>query len=257
VSETVVTETVVTELAVTELALLAAWEDGYGRPAPDRAIALAALSSGLPAGKVADLSLGQCDLLLLRLREESFGPRLDALAECPACGTDLDVGVEISELICVTPPASCLPFTRTIEVTGREVTVRPVTVSDLQASGGDRARLLVRCVTADPVSGATADPVAESGGPVAEPALLDAIEAELDILDPQAATGIDLGCPECGASWHAVVDVTEFVWSEVDWFARRLLFDVHTLASAYGWTEADVLAVSPARRRFYLQACAP
>jgi hypothetical protein len=31
---------------------------------------------------------------------------------------------------------------------------------------------------------------------------------------------------------------------------------VHALARSYGWTEADVLAISPTRRRFYLEASA-
>ena len=33
-----------------------------------------------------------------------------------------------------------------------------------------------------------------------------------------------------------------------------LVHAVHALASAYGWTEADVLAVGPWRRQVYLQA---
>lgn len=88
------------------------------------------------------------------------------------------------------------------------------------------------------------------------PELLDAIEAQLDTLDRQAAATIGLDCPSCQTSWAAAIDITGFVWSEVDRFARRLLYDVHTLATAYGWREPDVLAISPARRSFYLQACA-
>jgi len=246
----------VTVPTITELALLAAWEAGYGRTTADRAVVLAALSSGLPADEVADLPLGQCDLLVLRLRELSFGSRMDALAECPGCGAELDVVVDTSELICRTTMA-CHPAARhPLEVGDRAVVVRPLTVGDLLAGSADRAGLLARCVTASPAAEA-AQPVPLPAELLAEPAFLDAIEAELDLLDPQAAAGIDLDCPDCGASWQAAADVTEFVWSEVDRFARRLLLDVHALASAYGWTEADVLAVSPARRRFYLQECAP
>ena len=32
----------------------------------------------------------------------------------------------------------------------------------------------------------------------------------------------------------------------------RFLRDVHTLASTYGWREADILALSPWRRQYYL-----
>jgi hypothetical protein len=32
-----------------------------------------------------------------------------------------------------------------------------------------------------------------------------------------------------------------------------VLREVHILASAYGWREDDILAMSPARRRIYLE----
>ena len=35
--------------------------------------------------------------------------------------------------------------------------------------------------------------------------------------------------------------------------ARQTLLDVHLLASTYGWTEPDILAVPPLRRRHYLE----
>jgi hypothetical protein len=224
---------------ITELALLSAWENGYGRPAPDRAVTLAAAVSGLPPDHVADLPLGACDRLLLDLREQCFGARLDGLARCPRCGTELDVGLEVDEL---RAGGACgADRGGTVEVAGRTVTLRALTSRDLGSCGGDRDRLLARCLVGEP-----ALPAAE---------VLDAVEARLDALDPQAARTIELDCPSCRVSWAASVDVTEFVWTEVDRFARRLLHDIHTLATAYGWREADVLAVSPARRRFYLQAC--
>jgi hypothetical protein len=221
---------------VTELALLSAWESGYGRPGPDRAVALAAAASGLPLDDVADLPLGACDRLLLQLREQCFGARLDGRARCPRCGTELDVGMDVDELRTDGADGS-----RTVQVAGQTVRLRALTSRDIGSCGGDRDRLLARCLVDEP------EPPA--------PGVLDAIEARLDALDPQAARTIDLDCPSCGAGWVAPVDVTEFVWSEVDRFARRLLSDIHTLATAYGWREADVLAISPARRRFYLQAC--
>lgn len=240
---------------VTEPALLAAWESAAGRPAVDRAVTLAATASGLPFEEVADLPLGDCDLLLLRLREQCFGPLLDGLAECPRCHTELDVSVDIQELqpmirnddgrLSSAPPH--IDGRRTVQVAGAEVELRPLTSRDIRICGGDRDRLLARCVTGGPDDGPALVP---------GPGVLAAVAASLDTLDPQAALTLDLDCPECGATWPAPVDITELVWTEVDRFARRLLYDVHTLARAYGWTEADVLAVGPARRHFYLQACA-
>lgn len=230
---------------VTELALLAAWEAASGRTVVDRAVTLAAAASGRPAEEIADLPLGDCDLLLLWLREQCFGPRLDGLAECPRCDAELDVAIDAEELRADTvgrDSAGQADRGRTVEVAATSVRLRPLTSRDVRESGGDRDRLLARIVP-----GGAAEPSRE---------VLAAAEASLDLMDPQAAMALDLDCPECGATWQAPVDITEFVWGEVDRFARRLLADVHTLASAYGWTEADVLTVSSARRRFYLEACA-
>ena len=35
--------------------------------------------------------------------------------------------------------------------------------------------------------------------------------------------------------------------------ARRLLLDVHQLASAYGWSEMEILSLSATRRNAYLE----
>ena len=43
------------------------------------------------------------------------------------------------------------------------------------------------------------------------------------------------------------------LWSEIHAWARQLLRDVHALARAYGWREADILALSPTRRGIYLE----
>jgi hypothetical protein len=36
-----------------------------------------------------------------------------------------------------------------------------------------------------------------------------------------------------------------------------MLREVDTLAAAYHWAEADILALSPRRRQAYLELCAP
>ena len=71
--------------------------------------------------------------------------------------------------------------------------------------------------------------------------------------DTDADLGVDLSCVACGHDWRAAFDVAEHVWSDVDTAARRLLLDVHRLACAYGWREPDVLALSAARRHYYLE----
>ncbi len=78
--------------------------------------------------------------------------------------------------------------------------------------------------------------------------------AALSEVDPQADIRLDLTCAVCGHAWAAPFDVPAHVWADVDACARGLLAEVHALAQAYGWREEDILALSPARRHFYLEA---
>jgi hypothetical protein len=74
--------------------------------------------------------------------------------------------------------------------------------------------------------------------------------------DPGAWIELALGCPGCGEEWSAPFDIVSFLWAEVEARARELLEEVHALASAYGWGEGEVLALSPERREAYLELVA-
>ncbi|KAF4406240.1 hypothetical protein [Streptomyces lycii] len=74
--------------------------------------------------------------------------------------------------------------------------------------------------------------------------------------DPAAAVTLNVACPECGEATKAELDIASYLWTELDSWARDLLLDVHLLAGAYGWSEREILALSPLRRRYYLELCA-
>jgi len=102
-------------------------------------------------------------------------------------------------------------------------------------------RLLERCRIGD-----------GSGGEWNETALRDAGEIMADA-DPLAETQLALDCPSCARQWNDVLDIGGFVWAEIESSARRLFWQVHTLASAYGWSEAETLSLSVARRENYMR----
>jgi hypothetical protein len=99
-----------------------------------------------------------------------------------------------------------------------------------------------------------AEIVAALGGPVAESSadLLSAIEASLDAADPLVDAAVRSECPACGETVELTVDLE----GELLACARRdqdqLLKDVAVLASAFHWSEHDILALPPGRRRRYL-----
>ncbi len=81
----------------------------------------------------------------------------------------------------------------------------------------------------------------------------DQLVEAMATVDSQADVRLTLACPECGERWQAAFDIVAFLWSELAAWAERTVRDVHALASAYGWSEADLLAMHPERRRLYLE----
>ena len=73
--------------------------------------------------------------------------------------------------------------------------------------------------------------------------------------DPLTDVRIGLACVKCGHDWAVGFDPAAFLWTELDALARRLLDQVHRLAKAYRWAEADILAMTAARRAAYLRVC--
>ena len=69
---------------------------------------------------------------------------------------------------------------------------------------------------------------------------------------PAGAVDLLVRCPDCGLESALPLDVPALLWAEIEAQASALLRDVHALATGYGWTEADVLDLSPRRRASYL-----
>jgi hypothetical protein len=82
---------------------------------------------------------------------------------------------------------------------------------------------------------------------------IDRMTQALDAADPCIDVSIDLTCPACTHTWNAPFDIAAFLWDEIEVRARQLLDDVHVLAARYGWTEAEILRLSDARRSAYIE----
>ena len=71
--------------------------------------------------------------------------------------------------------------------------------------------------------------------------------------DPQADVQLAMTCPTCGQTRKAAFDIASFFWSEIERWSLRMFREVHTLATAYGWREKEILGMSAWRRQVYLQ----
>lgn len=76
--------------------------------------------------------------------------------------------------------------------------------------------------------------------------------AALAQVDPLVAFSVTTHCPACGVEADFAVDLEALALQRLQVQQRQLLHDVHVLASRYGWSEAEVMALSPTRRARYV-----
>jgi hypothetical protein len=249
--------------SLTAAELLNVWERGQTEPPVRQALALlAAACPETPPDEIARLAIGRRDRLLLELRERTFGPRLVSVAACPACGERLEVEVAVRDLLvegadAADPADGPGEASRDLEADGWHVRFRPPHSLDMLAlteggpdrdAGAARQRLLAGCL----LGARTPDGGEADAGDLPESVLL-AVAGAMAAADPQAEIELALTCPACAHAWLALFDIVSFFWTEIDAWARVLLQEIHVLASAYGWREPDILALSPWRRRAYLE----
>jgi hypothetical protein len=86
---------------------------------------------------------------------------------------------------------------------------------------------------------------------------VEAIEAALELADPLAHVTLAVRCDHCGHSWRATLDIAASLWDGLAAQALHTVQQVHLLASAYGWSERDILAMPAPRRALYLRQVAP
>lgn len=236
--------------------LLTAWERGLSQSLAQRALTLLAMGCAeTPIERLAQFSVGQRDMLLLALREQTFGSQLASIATCPACAAHLELLVNAADIR--SPPWEDLDQILEVAHTDYIVQFRLPNSLDLAtldpAMDGEtiRQQLLQRCVLTAQCADkeiATAELPADVGAAIAQ----GMAEA-----DPQADVQVALACPQCHHAWQTPLDIVSYFWTEIHAWASRILREVHALASAYGWSEADVLALTPYRRQAYLEMIEP
>lgn len=218
--------------------LLELWERAGSLPPVERALCLAAAAGG-PVDRLRHSPIGQTHAYVLGLRDAVLGGRLEATASCPSCAARAEFEVQVADLHAA--PAGPAELTDGDCI----VRVRAPTPADL----------LDAAATADPLAAEQLlrDRCVEVVAGEGTARALERAEARLAELDPLAEVLVELSCPECGTAFRSDLDVTAFVWAELEARAQRILHEVDVLARCYGWTEPDVLDLTESRRAAYLR----
>jgi len=229
--------------------LLEVWEAGLGAGDVQRTVLLHAAARPGDDGLL-DVPVGERDADLFALRGALFGATMPVRLTCPGCAEELELDFDTRAVVGSRRPA---PGPVTVVAGEWSVALRLPTSADVLAAAGApdaeaaARELLSRCVIEASRAGRPVD-AADLPADVRERVGLAAAEA-----DPCADVQLDVRCPECGRSTRAELDIAACLWAELDAWARATLLDVHLLASSYGWSEPAVLALSPVRRRHYLE----
>jgi hypothetical protein len=202
-----------------------------GRLAPlDRAVLMAATFAGLSACEAEDLALDRRDRVLIEARMAAFGPSIDFFARCPHCGGGCEATFDLRALPTAVSEAAVQASIDGVPIQLRAPSSRAVAEATL---ADDPVILLGHCVDRACVA-------------------LDAVEAALCEAFPLLDLRFNLACAACEGAIATRFDIGQWLWREVEALARLAIDAVDRLARAYGWSEAEILALSPARRSMYL-----
>jgi hypothetical protein len=235
-------------MPLSEHDLLTLWAVAEAQHPIDRALSALSLGTGVRRGALADLPIGERDARLFELYRGLVGRDIRAVVRCPACNEASELVVAVDDLC---PSGDAAASEVVVEHAGVVVRCRQPTSRDLAvaARAADDAAARAGLIAATVIS-------ARAGAVELDPAELDAemiacIEDRLGGTTPPPEILLGVTCAACANPWAAPLDIGELVWSAADLQARRAMDAVVELGRAYGWTEDAVLALPPARRRYY------
>ena len=203
-------------------------------------------SAGLTPGSWRDETVGGRIAALLELVSMSEEmPAFTVPLQCdrPGCSALLEVALRPDAM--PEAPEASARFAVSLP-DGAEVVVRPPIGADQRSwrsrQYGSRDEAVAAMLESLVIEGHVA---------ASDRAAVSAIASAMAEHDPLVAFTITYACPDCGTSREVAIDLERIALDRLVRLQRALVHDVHVLASAYGWTEAEVLAVSPRRRAQY------
>src|SRR5262245_29862369 len=180
-------------------------------------------SARVTANLVRDLLVGDRDFLIVKLRELTFGTRVNAVIGCSSavCGKPMDVGFSLADLEIEAKPATTRFFRKAIHSsicfleaefrlpTGRDQETLARLFHEDEAAAVDR--LLARCVRRIGPNDKVGDGESLEMNDAGRREVIDEIER----LAPAVVVELESACPECRTPCSVVLDFTTFFLAEL------------------------------------------
>lgn len=226
----------------------------------------------VPGDVLRRLLIADRQYLLLRLREVTFGDRVQATVSCPwpDCGKPVDIHfstrhIPIEESVDKGPLyqmelSTEAAFRDENNTYYREITFRLPNGGDQEAVSPilrenealALSMLLERCVRG---IGPFEDPGKERVERLSPAARME-IEKRMADTAPHVELDMGANCPECGRDFTVPFDLHDFFFGELRTGLDLLYREVHYLAYHYHWSEGDILEMSREKRHKYIEVLA-
>ncbi len=218
---------------------------------------------------VRSLLTGDRDYLILKLRQMTFGNKVEATLVCPNpdCGQKVDINFQISNIPIKPGKISSLVFTvklpkqaafkdnngnkhyrvefRLPNGADQEELALLVEKDETEAVN----KLLARCIgKIGKITEINQSLVEKLASPAREK-----IESAMEELAPQVEQDMETTCRECNHVFSFPFNISKFFLDEMKINLDQLYLEVHFLAFYYKWSESEILSMTNKKRRKYLE----
>lgn len=214
---------------------------------------------------VRQLLVADRQYLMLKLRELTFGERIQATVSCPwpNCDTRVDIDFNVSDI-----PIKAMDHVSAVYqydfAVGLTTESKTLSICFRLPNGGDQealssqlenneaaalSHLLWRCIQRIDSS---ENPDIEQIR-VFSSSLRANIEKKMQELSPDVELTMEAECPECRRSFTIPFDLQDYFFGELNTSRELLRREIHYLAYHYHWSEQDILSMSRDKRREYIE----
>lgn len=196
------------------------------------------------------LTLGQRNGYLIQLRQLMFGSHVDCVLKCGSCMQQLEFSFNVDEVcsdnVLTQESLEC-------EASGAIVHYRLPTMQDIMCAvslANEEAGLFHLLEQSVVMAHQNGESLAIEDFTEDQ---IDQIASHMAKSDPQAEILFEVQCESCLHNQCYPFDILSFFWEEISASAKRVLQEVDAIARVYNWSEDSILAMSPERRKIYLE----